>query len=261
MSKTALSGCYVISLRPVGGHAAIRRAAAAHGARLLALSPWKLVARDDAQARADLQAALACDRVVFTSPMAVRAAQRLQCLAATTGQRFLAVGAGSAAALKRAGIAAVTAPERMDSEGLLALPALQDVQRLRVGLVTAPGGRDRIEPALRARGATVLRAEVYVRQPVAPAPRALAALRALQAPAWLAVSSGEALERTLAAVPSAALRVLRRARVVAASERLAALARGHGFDVAGVAASARPGDLVAAMASASMTSSRTVARP
>src|SRR3546814_9894190 len=41
-SSPALAGCYVISLRPVGGHAAIRRAAATLGARVLALSPWKL---------------------------------------------------------------------------------------------------------------------------------------------------------------------------------------------------------------------------
>src|SRR3546814_11351261 len=40
-SSPALAGCYVISLRPVGGHAAIRRAAATPGARVLALSPWR----------------------------------------------------------------------------------------------------------------------------------------------------------------------------------------------------------------------------
>src|SRR3546814_11334027 len=46
-SSPALAGCYVISLRPVGGHAAIRRAAATLGARVLALSPWKLALRVD----------------------------------------------------------------------------------------------------------------------------------------------------------------------------------------------------------------------
>src|SRR3546814_19390365 len=46
-SSPALAGCYVISLRPVGGHAAIRRAAATLGATVLALSPWQLALRDD----------------------------------------------------------------------------------------------------------------------------------------------------------------------------------------------------------------------
>ncbi|HEY4530111.1 MAG TPA: uroporphyrinogen-III synthase, partial [Luteimonas sp.] len=41
-SPGPLSGCYVISLRPVGGHAGVRRAAAALGARTLALSPWRI---------------------------------------------------------------------------------------------------------------------------------------------------------------------------------------------------------------------------
>ena len=68
----------MLSLRPVAQHAPLRRAAAMHGARVLALSPWRLQALDDDATRADLRAALACDRVVFTSPAAVRAAARLQ---------------------------------------------------------------------------------------------------------------------------------------------------------------------------------------
>jgi uroporphyrinogen-III synthase len=54
----ALDGCYVISLRPAGQHATLRRAAAARGARVLALSPWTLAGRDDAETRRALDAAL-----------------------------------------------------------------------------------------------------------------------------------------------------------------------------------------------------------
>ncbi|MEO6264341.1 MAG: uroporphyrinogen-III synthase [Luteimonas sp.] len=250
MPVAALAGCYVISLRPVGAHAAIRRAAAAQGARVLALSPWTLVDRDDAGTRSALRAALACERVLFTSPAAVRAANTLQPLRARRGQRWFAVGAGTAAALRRAGIADVGAPQRMDSDGLLALPALRDVRGASIGLVTAPGGRDRIAPALRRRGARVSRADVYARVAVPPSTRAVAALRALDAPAWLALSSGEALERTLATLPVEALAILRRARVVAASARLAQLAQAQGFADITVAASAQPRDLLAAAAQA-----------
>ena len=134
----------------------------------------------------------------------------------------------------------------MDSEGLLAVPALQDVRGRSIGLVTAPGGRDRLAPALRARGADVRRADVYARTPIAPSPRALARLRALDAPLLLAVSSAEAFAHLLAAVPDDIRAILQRARVVAASERLADLARAQGFDDIAVAASARPRDLMAA---------------
>lgn len=242
--------CYVISLRPVGGHAPMRRAAAAHGARVLALSPWRIEARDDAATRAALAKALGADVVLFTSPAAVRAAAALRRLRARPGQAWLAVGAGTAAALRRAGVDPVASPTRMDSEGLLSLPALMHVAGRSVGMVTAPGGRGLIAPTLAARGAQVLRAEVYARVAVAPSPQALARLRALPGPLCLALSSGEALQRILDALPADLLARLRGARVLAASERLAQLARASGFGDVRVAADARPASLLAASAAA-----------
>ncbi|HET6435362.1 MAG TPA: uroporphyrinogen-III synthase [Xanthomonadaceae bacterium] len=256
MSRAA-AGCYVISLRPVGAHAPMRRAAARTGARVLALSPWRIVQRDDAAARRALAAALAADVVLFTSPAAVQAAARLRRLRPRRGQAWCAVGAGTAAALRRAGVAEVQAPTRMDSEGLLALPVLQALRGRSVGLVTAPGGRGTLAPALAQRGARVLRADVYERMPVPPSPAARARLRALRARPWLALGSGEALARLLAALPADDAARLRRARVVAASERLRALARAQGFaEDAVVAASARPADLLAAVQAAALHSTR-----
>ena len=236
----------MLSLRPVAQHAPLRRAAAAHGARVLALSPWRLQTLDDPAAREGLHAALAGDRVVVTSPAAARSAASLQALRARHGQAWFAVGAGTAAALRRAGIADVVAPSRMDSEGLLALPGLQDVGGHAIGLVTAAGGREIIAPTLQQRGARVLRADVYARIATKPSPRAINALRGLHAPAWLMLSSGAALEQLLATLPAAAIDALRRASVVAASERLARLARAHGFERIVIAGSALPRDLVAA---------------
>jgi len=246
MIADPLAGCHVISLRPVGGHAALRRAAAAHGARVLALSPWRLVARDDAGSRACLRAALHADCVLFTSPAAVRAAVAMCRLRPRRGQFWGAVGAGTAAGLHRAGITEVVAPARMDSEGLLALPQLQAVRGRSIGLVTAPGGRNRLATALQRRGAVVLRADVYDRVPIAPAPRAIRALTALDAPLWLVLSSGEALDHLLATVPRDAGATLRQARVLAASARLAQHARRCGFNDVRIAASARPHDLLKA---------------
>ena len=240
-------GCYVISLRPRGEHDALRRAASRHGLRVIALSPWRLVPLADAATRRALRAALDADVVIATSPAAVRAARALRRLRARRDQVWCAVGDGTAAALRRAGIASVQVPQRRDSEGVLALPALDDIAGRSVGLLTAPGGRDMLAPALAARGARVLRADVYRREALSPTPQAIAALRALDAPAWLALSSGEALAHLLAALPADAAAILRRSRVVAASDRLAALARAEGF--VGVVRASGPGprDLVAAV--------------
>jgi uroporphyrinogen-III synthase len=261
MHDSALAGCYVISLRPAGQHEPLRSAAVARGARLLALSPWKIAVNADAATRDCVRDALACATIVATSPNAVSAAVALQPLRARGGQQWLAVGEGTAHALTRAGIAQVAVPARMDSEGLLALPALQDLRDRDVGLLTAPGGRGLIEAELQRRGARVVRADVYARVPITIPSRSIAALRQLRAPAWLALSSGEALACVLAQLPSDAAAILRRARVAAASARLAEVARGHGFDGVVLAASARPRDLVAAMADDASASMRGIASP
>ncbi len=241
-------GWYVISLRPQGGHAPLRRAAAQHGARLLALSPWRLQLRDDDAARTALRAALAAPRVLFTSPVAVRAASALLALDSKPGQAWIAVGGGTALALRRAGIAKVESPARMDSEGLLDLPALRELAGVKVGLVTAPDGRGLLAPALRERGAELLRADVYARMPVPLSLAALNRLRALDAPACLALSSGAALQRIIDSAPADILDLLRDLPVAAASPRLSKIARDAGFLQVELADGPRPRQLLAVMA-------------
>lgn len=244
-TETKVAPWTLISLRPRGQHAPLRRAAKAAGAHLIALSPWALQAQRDATTHADLTAALAAERVVFSSPAAVQAAARLVDLAAPHPGQWLAVGAGTAAALQRQGAQDIAAPARMDSEGLLALPALADLHGLRAGLVTAPGGRGVIAQTLEQRGARLLRANVYARQPLPLAPRALQRLRRAAMPWVLALSSGEALALLLALLPDDLQAPLRAATVVAASERLAAQARAAGFGQVRVAAGPLPAQLVA----------------
>jgi uroporphyrinogen-III synthase len=224
----------------------LRRAASVQGARVLALSPWRLGYRDDAAARKALRDALSAEHVIFTSPAAVRAAAALQSLGARSGKHSYAVGSGTARALRRAGVEKAATPTRMDSEGLLALPQLREVRGGRVGLVTAPGGRGRIASALQRRGAVVVRADVYERIPVSPSTRVLATLRGLDAPLLLMLSSGEALARILAALPADVVRILRKARVVAASDRLQAFALEQGFGDIVRADNATPQALVTA---------------
>ena len=237
-----------MSLRARGDHRALRRAAAGHGGQLLALSPWTLQARSEEASRQALAEVLQLPVLVFTSPAAVRAATALQPLQTLPGQHWLAVGAGTAAALRRAGVAAPQAPRRMDSEGLLDLPALAAAPS--VGLVTAPGGRGMLTPALQARGSTVLRADVYERIPLALADVDIQRLLAMRLPAALALSSGEALQQVLAQLPAPAVAILRGTLAVAASERLATLARSLGWERVVVAGSPRPAALARTAAQA-----------
>ncbi|RZA20651.1 MAG: uroporphyrinogen-III synthase [Lysobacteraceae bacterium] len=238
----------VLSLRPRGQHAGLRAAATRRGARTVALSPFATEARSDEATRASLQQSLRADIVLYTSPNAVAVAAAAQSLQPKRGQTVLAVGSGTRRALHRLGIDA-RAPSRMDSEGLLAMPQLADVAGHRIGLITGLGGRNMLAPALRKRGAEVLRVDVYARMSLLLTPGAAAKLRdALAAPSCvlLPLSSDEALQRLLAQLPAALRQPFARIAVVAASARLAEVARAAGFRRIAMASDARPASLLRA---------------
>ena len=247
-TASTLTDWIVLSLRPRGQHAGLRKAAARLGARVLALSPMVIEARSDVASRTALRDALTADIVLFTSPNAVRAAAALQRIRVARRQTVLAVGDGTRRALRRIGVDAMC-PTRMDSEGLLAMPALREVAGRSVGLVTAPGGRNRIGPTLQARGARMVRADVYQRVPMKIADARWQALaQSLRVPqrVLLALSSEEALAAMLRQHPAELAKALRKISVVAASERLASLARDAGFQRIAVASDARPASLLRA---------------
>jgi uroporphyrinogen-III synthase len=258
-----LSGWFVVSLRPVGQHAAVRRAALELGAATISLPGLRLRSREDAPARRSLADALDCERVVFTSPAAVRSATPLQsrgtsrksgtpervalAKSALTRSTVLAVGRGTAAALRRAGVDAVITPADETSEGLLALPALRHVAGVPIGLVTAPGGRGLLASTLTARGADLRIAEVYTRDPARLTQRHIDALLEATGSGAVLLSSAEALTNVLAALPDAARTRLFDCTVVASSERLAAVARDTGFKRIAMAPSAQPREMLAAL--------------
>jgi uroporphyrinogen-III synthase len=245
-STPTLAGWYVISLRPSGSHAPVRRAAVALGARVLPVSTLRLVSVD---AGAALAAALACPWVVFTSPSAVAFARRQRPLQPFEGQCWLGVGSGTAAALQAAGVRGALAPGgRADSESLLAMPELQALRGEGVGLVTAPGGRGLIGETLAQRGALVHLAEVYRRAPVAPTPGRLRLLDELPEQSALLVSSAEAFEGLWSLLAEPARLRLRNRPAVASSPRLAAMLAAQGFSMLVLADGAQPGRLLAALA-------------
>lgn len=108
------------------------------------------------------------DAVLFVSVNAVEWGMTwLSGLAAVLPPRVLigAVGQSTAQALLSRGVAVTALPQvRYDSEGLLALPSLQQVTGKRILIVRGRGGREVLAAELRSRGAHVDYAEVYARR-------------------------------------------------------------------------------------------------
>lgn len=77
--------------------------------------------------------------------------------------QFLAVGQSSAHILQQAGIQTIV-PEQARTEGLLALPELQNVQNKTLVIMKGYGGRELLLDTLKSRGAKVQEWEVYKRQ-------------------------------------------------------------------------------------------------
>lgn len=242
---------YLISLRPRGEHETMRRIVARLGGHLLAVSPWALQARDDDVTRARLAAALKATFTIVTSPAAARATRALVADADIRHTRWLAVGQGTARALATDD---VMLPPRATSESLLLLPALASVRQLKIGLITAPGGRDLIAKALQQRGAELIRADVYDRVPLRISATTQSRLRSVLARSVLAVSSGEALQRTLAQLPEDLAMSLQQRPIIVTSARLAELARQLGFARIRTAEGPQPQQLArAAVAAATPT--------
>jgi uroporphyrinogen-III synthase len=242
-----LTGTRIAITRPAGTGGALARRVRALGGVPLLLPGSSLRAADDSKAaREALKTALASDKVIFTSPAAVRFAHRLVPLHAR--MRCLAPGAGTHRALLHAGCANPVAPIREDSEGLLALPALRDVRGMRIGIVGAPCGRGLLERALAGRGADVEHAYVYRRLPARLDRRHAEALRRdTRKPLYVLLSSAEALSRIPAGLPDDARRRLLAGSAVVSSGRLALIAHKAGFPRVLRAGTTHAADMLAAV--------------
>lgn len=129
---------------------------------------------------------------VFISPNAVKYGMEAIRAAGDLPQslRIATVGQSSAKALQELGVARIITPaESFDSEGLLALPELQNITGWHVMIFRGDGGREFLGDTLKARGATVEYASCYRRS--RPQWDAIALFEA--APDAITVTSSEAL--------------------------------------------------------------------
>jgi uroporphyrinogen-III synthase len=244
----ALHGRVLVITRPAGTAGALARRVRALGGTPVLLPGLALRGPDDVVAvRAVLREGLADELVIFTSPASVRHAAAITPL--HTRAVVLAVGQGTARALRRQGVQDPQAPDdRQDSEGLLDLPLLRDLRDRRVTLVGAPAGRGVLRDQLAARGARLREVQVYRRVPPRLDRRHVEALLDLPASARVLLSSHEALQNLYRLLPPPALARLQAATAVVSSERIAAAARNAGFARIELASSALGDDLLAAAA-------------
>lgn len=179
--------------------------------------------------RAQLSRLAQADLAIFISPNAVQhgmAAARSAGVSFPSSLKIATVGQGSAKALRELGMADIIAPtERSDSEGLLALPELQQVSGWRVMIFRGNGGREHLGDTLAARGATVEYVECYRRSKPQQDGAALLAVR----PDAITVTSSEALAYLWDMLDEAAHAALRGTPLFVPHARIAELARQQGW--------------------------------
>lgn len=155
----SLAGRHVVVTRPAGQAAHFATALSEAGA-IPVLYPV-LEIRDVEDVAPVLDAAIRLDSfdlAVFVSPNAIEKALGLILprRAWPAGLRVVALGKSSERELARHGIRDVISPAlRFDSEALLELPELNDVQGKRVIIFRGDGGRELLGDTLKARGAEI----------------------------------------------------------------------------------------------------------
>ncbi|MEO8343253.1 MAG: uroporphyrinogen-III synthase, partial [Gallionella sp.] len=152
--------------------------------------------------------------------------------------KIATVGQGSAKALRESGIAQIIAPtERFDSEGLLALPQLQNVAGWRVMIFRGDGGRELLGDTLKARGAMVEYATCYQRSK----PQQDAGVLLTAAPDAITVTSSEALRYLWQMLDNNARAALCNTPLFVPHARIAELALQQGWQQVQVTASGDEG--------------------
>jgi uroporphyrinogen-III synthase len=207
---------------------------------------------DKAAARAELAGAASADLLVFVSANAVSYAFPLLPDQLPLDIAVAAVGEATAAALTGVGLDPTLVPQRMDSEGLLALPALQSMNGRRVYLLRGNGGRELIADTLAERGARVSQVEVYRRQlPQRPAGVANLVGNWDRLVDVVTATSNAVLDNLFTLLGEQGAPRLRDTPLVVISERMAQHAAKLGCTRVRVAASARDHDLLQALCAVS----------
>lgn len=242
-----LNGRGVLVTRPAAQAEGLCRLIEAANGRPIALPSIEIApAADPREAVARLSESW--DLMYFVSPNAVEHALALMPDGSWPRvQRIAAVGRATAAALTQAGRAPDLVPEqRYDSETLLRMPELADMQGRRVLIVRGDGGRPLLGDTLRSRGAEVAYAEVYRRLRPAFDPAPLLACWD-DTVSMVTATSDEVLLNLAEMLGPAGRAPLLATPLVVVAERTATMAQGLGFACVRVAERAEDAAIVRAL--------------
>ncbi len=170
--------------------------------------------------------------VIFISVNAVRFG--LDCIddywpQLPTGINWYAVGVSTAALLAQRGLEPLSPEAQMDSEGLLVLPELAQVESQKVLIIKGEGGRQALKKVLTARGAQVDELACYQRRCPDLAPGKLAQILDTRQVDTVLISSGEGLNNMLTLLSDKENTKFRDIGLVVPSSRVATLAQQAGF--------------------------------
>jgi len=192
------------------------------------------------------------DFALFVSRNAVWQALRLMegQTGTLAGMQIVAVGEGTAAALKAAGLPHVVhGGAQGNSEAVLALPWLQEaaVKNKRVIIFRGAGGRELLADTLRTRGAQVDYAEVYQRTCPHYEKSLLDKIWFVDRPDRIVVTSGEALRNLFAILGPEHRVIMQDTGLVVIGARMSGLAQELGFRRPPVVADATDAGLLQAL--------------
>jgi len=162
-----LNGAHVLVTRPEHQAENLSRLIEQRGGIAVRFPTLEIVPLDDAEpVKTTLENLDSVHWVIFISANAVNFALKANGgkIRFTESVRFAAVGQSTALAMKIAGLPVDLVPEAgYNSEALLAMPQLQQVEGQNFLIVRGEGGREQLATTLRSRGATVNYLEVYKR--------------------------------------------------------------------------------------------------
>jgi uroporphyrinogen-III synthase len=142
-----------------------------------------------------------------------------------TSAVIIAVGSGTKAELENLGFENILIPEKFSSEGLLAMPELQNIESKKVTVVKGEGGRELLTDELQARGAQLNLLDVYRRE----LPVTQLSPRQLQQVDVIIATSVQCLENLKELVVPGSQQALLQKALLVSSDRIAKRARQLGF--------------------------------
>jgi len=228
-----LNGACVLVTRPEHQAGNLSRLIEQRGGVAVRFPTLEIVSRDDDRIKSTLANLDGFQWVVFISANAVNFALKANSgkIPRTKSVRFAAVGQATAQAMKMAGLPVDLVPEYgYNSEALLEMPQLQQVEGQNCLIVRGEGGREQLATTLRSRGAEVDYLEVYKRIIPRMDSSPVVELLAQHRLDVITVTSAEALQNLSLMLGEKNNKLLSLIPLVVVSDRIRCLAADMGFN-------------------------------